>query len=214
VTVPVIRPATCGDAQFLAWAILTATRSHLAKGWFDVALDQPENSCLDFLQGLTTTTTLSHWHYSRFLIAESHNRPVSALSAFRARDAYPIATAALLETIEAQGISTADAALIWKRGAYMFRCTMRPDDECLVIENLATLASCRGRGYSSALLSHAIERGRAQGRSHAQITLFIGNESAERAYIRAGFRAAKERRDPDFEAVAGAAGLRQYIRDL
>lgn len=96
----------------------------------------------------------------------------------------------------------------------MFRCTMRPDDECWVIENLATLPSFRRRGYTSALLSHAIERGRAQGMNQARVTLFIGNDSAERAYVKAGFRLATERRDPDFEAIAGAAGLRQYVRTL
>lgn len=209
-----IRPATPKDTPFLAWAILTATRSHLPRGWFDIALDLPEKACLEFLNCLTTTESLSQWHYSRFLIAESHGCPIATLCAFRARDAYPAWTAALMETLKAQQISPVEAESIWRRGAYMFKCTMRPDDDWWVIENLATLPEYRGRGYTAELLSHAIETGRVEGSTHAQVSLFIGNDRAERAYVRAGFQLVKERRDSHFEAVSGASGLRQYIRGL
>lgn len=209
-----IRQATHKDAQFLAWAILAASRSHLERGWFDIALNAPENACLEFLTRLTTTTKHSQWHFSRFLIAEHEALPVSTLAAFRARDAYPQSTAALMEVIGDQEIAAADAASIWERGAYMFKCTIRPDDDCWMIENLATLPNFQGRGYTSALMSHAFESGRKQGMTHASGSSFIGNVGAERAYLGAGFSAGRERRDPDFEAVAGAPGLRQYTRPL
>jgi ribosomal protein S18 acetylase RimI-like enzyme len=209
-----IRMATRADAGFIARAILAATRSHLPKGWFDIILDRPEDQCLDVIGTLTTTETVSHWHYSRFLIAECDNRPVSGLSAFRAKDAYAVATAALMEGLERSGISASETAAIWKRGAYMFKCTMRPCDDWWVIENLATLPEFRGSGCTSTLLSHSIESGRAHGSTHVQVSVFIGNASAERLYVKAGFHLTKERRDADFEATSGAPGLRQYVRRL
>ncbi len=211
---PSIRPATSYDSRFLSWAILTATRSHLARGWFDIALNRSEGACLDFLEILTTTSIISNWHYSRFLIAEDGGQPVSALSAFRAKDAYPLATRAMVEAMKSHGISTQAAAAIWTRGAYMFRCTIRPDDDCLVIDTLATLSAHRGKGYTSSLLSHVIDSASELSLRHAQVSVFIGNHSAERTYLKAGFHLEKERRDTGFEAISGAPGLRQYAMTL
>ncbi len=44
-----IRPAEPDDAPFLAWAMLTAARSHIPRGWFDIALKRSESECLAFL---------------------------------------------------------------------------------------------------------------------------------------------------------------------
>lgn len=209
-----IRSAKAGDVEFLAWAILTATRSHLPKGWFDIALGKPESWCLEFLMRLATARSASHWHYSRFLVAEDGSGPVATLSAFLATDAYPLATAAMTETMDELGLSPSESNSIWKRGAYMFRCTMRPDNDSWVIENLATLPEYRHRGYTSALLMHALERGHSRGIKQAQICLFIGNERAERAYKAVGFQFDTERRDAEFEFIAGAPGVRRYVRDL
>jgi len=214
VTNVVIRSAVLEDARFLAWAILTASRGHLPRGWFDIALNQPESACLEFLKYLTTTTARSWWHYSRFLIAEAEARPVSTLCACRAAEAYTVSTAAIIETMETIQMAPAEQALIWERGSYLFNCTTRPDDDCWIIENIATLPDCRCRGYTAALLAQAVEKGRAQGLREAQITFIIGNESGERAYAAAGFRFAQERRHPAFEAAAGAPGLRRFVRAL
>lgn len=209
-----IRTANPKDAGFIAWAILTATRSHLSKGWFDIALAQPESECLHFISMLTTTTVLSQWHYSRFLIAEEGVTPVSAVAAFRAGDAYPVSTSALVETIKKLELPSKAAEAIWQRGAYMFLCTMRPNDERWVVENLATIPERRGCGCTPILLSRALDNGRNSGFKEAQITLFIGNERAERAYHKVGFLPDKEKRHPTFEAMTGTAGLRQYRKIL
>lgn len=64
--IPLIRQTLPQDAAFLAWAILTASRSHLDRGWFDIALNQPADRCLEFLRKLSVTTILCWWHHSRF----------------------------------------------------------------------------------------------------------------------------------------------------
>src|SRR4030095_13969344 len=83
------------DAAFLAWAILTAARSHRDQGWFDIVLARPERECLDYLRRLTLTATRSWWHYSRFRVAEVDGQAAAALCAFRAGDGYPTSEAGM-----------------------------------------------------------------------------------------------------------------------
>jgi GNAT superfamily N-acetyltransferase len=209
-----VRRGRWEDAEFLALAILLATRSHLSRGWFDIALNRSESECLEFLRRLTTARARSQWHYSRFVVADVAARPVAALSAVRAADAYSMAPAAILESLKSCGIAAAERAAFWRRGAYLFTCTMRPADDSLTIEVAATVPECCGRGCAAALLAQALEDGRTQGLREVETTCFIGNTSAERTYLRAGFRFAGERSHPDFEAISGAPGIRRFVREL
>jgi|SRR5581483_2255291 GNAT superfamily N-acetyltransferase len=213
-TAPVMRAALRQDADFLAWVILTASRGHLARGWFDIALNQPEERCLQFLRRLATTEAPSWWHYSRFLVAESEGRAVAALSAFPAGEAYPLSQAAMSEAADALRLPASEQSAIWQRGAYIFLCTIDGHDDCWTLENIATLPSHRGYGVTMALLTRAAEEGAARGFKEAQITSFIGNEPARHAYEKAGYRCIDERCHPDFEAIAGTPGLQRFLRSL
>ena len=55
---------------------------------------------------------------------------------------------------------------------------------------------------------------RAAGFKRAQISFFMGNTPAERAYSKSGFVFAEEKTAPDFEAALGIAGIRRFARDL
>lgn len=209
-----IRPAREDDADFLAWAILIAARSHLAKGWFDVVLEGPEASRLDYLRRLTLTPTRSWWHYSRFLVAEQDGIPVAALSAFRADDAYALSQQAMAEVARELGWSDATQQAMWQRGAYIFACTFKSDDDAWAIENVATLPAYRGRGTTVQLLEQAVAEAERNGAPRVQITFYIGNDAAERVYAKAGFKFHDEKRNPEFEAVTGSPGLRRYVRDV
>ena len=209
-----IRAARREDAQFLALVILTATRSHVAKGWFEVALNRSESECLGFLRGLTSATTRSPWHYSGFLIADTATGPVAALCAARAADIYKTASLAIREALKNYGFAAAHRAAFWNRAAPWLTCALRPDNACLAIENVAALPNFRQQGYTAALLDRAFAEGRAQGLNEAQVTCLIGNVSAERAYLRAGLRLVSEWHDLGFEAVTGAPGMRKFARSL
>lgn len=209
-----IRPAREDDAEFLAWAILIAARSHLAKGWFDIVLEGPEAARLDYLRCLTLTPTRSWWHFSRFLVAEQDGIPVAALSVFRAGEAYPLSQQAMTEVARELGWNDAAQQAMWRRGAYIFACTLESDDDAWAIENVATLPTYRGRGIAGELLEHAVAEAERNGAPRVQITFYIGNDAAERAYANAGFKFHDEKRNPDFDAATGAPGLRRYVRDL
>jgi GNAT superfamily N-acetyltransferase len=209
-----IRQASPRDAHFLGWAILSASRGHLPQGWFELAVNRPEGDCLAFLRALTTTTVRSRWHYSRFLIAEVNAEPVAALSAFRFGDTHRISPLALIEAADNAGIRREEQDEMWKRGSYMFTCTSRPDAECWVIESIATLPQYRRCGYTSALLARTLEDANTLGLREAEITIVIGNDSAARAYQKAGFEWAGDRCHPEFEAATGAPGQRRFVKSL
>lgn len=209
-----IRPAREDDAEFLAWAILIAARSHLAKGWFDIVLDGPEAARLDYLRRLTLTPTRSWWHFSRFLVAEQDGIPVAALSVFRAGDGYPLSQQAMAEVAREIGWNDGAQQAMWQRGAYIFPCTLESDDDVWAIENVATLPAYRGRGTTVQLLEQAVAEAERNGAPRVQITFYIGNDAAERVYAKAGFKFHDEKRNPEFEAVTGSPGLRRYVRDV
>src|SRR5581483_2111092 len=145
-----VRPARREDAPFLAWAMLTAGRGHLQRGWYDIAFDLPQAACLDVLARLVLTRAASWWRYDRFLVAEAEGRPAAALSGFGATE-YEGSEAALAEATAMLGWSADDLAGVWTRGAYVFSCTMggaESEAEAWTIENVATAPEFRGRGLA------------------------------------------------------------------
>jgi translation initiation factor 4G len=203
----VIREAQAQDAPFLGWVILAATRSHMPRGWFDIALGLDETGCLAFTTRLARAETRSWWHWSNFLVAEANGVPAAALSAFRVGDGYPPSQAAMNEVAGQLGWGETEIGAMWGRSAYPFTCTIAAEDDVWAIENVATTVEHRGRGLASALISRALEIGRGRGFKESQISMFIGNAEARRAYERAGFRVVDERRSAEFERACGVAGL-------
>ncbi len=209
-----IRRAELRDVDFLSWTILTAGRSHREKGWFDVVLERPEAECLAYVRRLTTAATRSWWHWSRFHVAEVGEEVAAALCAFRAGDGYPLSEAAMAEAGRSLAIPEHELAAMGRRGAYLFTCVLEGGDDLWTIENVATLPAHRGGGLAGALIERALDEGRQGGFAQAQIVFLIDNEPAERAYAKAGFTFAAEKRHPDFAAAVGAPGLRRFVRDL
>lgn len=208
-----IRKARREDAPFLAEAMLGASRGHLSRGWYDIALDASEQRCLAFLAALATAKAPSWWHHSHFLIAESDGVPAAALAAFRAGDAYALSGAALAEASATLGLPESEQAAIWQRGSYLFLCTLGEDDSW-TLENIYTAPAHRGRGLAGELIAYAADEGRNYGFGEMQISFFIGNETAEHTYRKAGFALVGEKRHPDFEAAAGSPGMRRLTRRL
>jgi ribosomal protein S18 acetylase RimI-like enzyme len=211
-----IRPASPADADFLAWAILTATRSHLPKGWFDIVLDRTEREVLEFTRCLTGTHARSFWHSSHFLIAETASEAVAALSVFPARQAYSLYWDAIRQAANQLSWTDPEQDPMWKRGEYLQSCVLPPDEDPNVwaIENVATKPNLRRRGLARQLLESAMAEARRSGAHEIQITFLIGNEAAQAVYAEAGFNRKDEKRTLEFEAACGAPGLRRYSREL
>jgi translation initiation factor 4G len=211
---PTIRRATPDDADFIAWTILAAQRGHRPRGWFDIALDWPEQLSRVFVRRIALAQSRSWWHTSHFLIAEAGGRPAAALCALPVGGSSKDARSAIVEVANAAELDAAEQSAIWRRGAYAAKCWTPGDDGNWLIEHVAAEPTHRGQGLPLALLDHALRAGKAAGYTRASIVFYIGNDAAERCYARAGFAFAEEKRDPEFEALTGAPGFRRFERAI
>ncbi|QOZ31697.1 GNAT family N-acetyltransferase [Bradyrhizobium sp. CCBAU 53421] len=205
-----IRPARSDDAGFIARIVLAAQRGPLPRGWFDIALDWPEEECLAFITRLAVARVRSWYHVAHFLIAEVDGVPAAALCAMPASGTVVAARAAIEEVAAETGV---DADGIVARGAYARNCWVQGGEGDWLIEHVAK-ASHRGRGVVQALIARALADGKAAGYSRASISFLIGNDAAERCYSKAGFAFAEEKRDAAFEALTGAPGFRRFARGM
>ena len=206
-----IRPARPEDARFIAVNILSSQRGHRSRGWFDIALAQPESQVLVFIEKLAVARQRSWWHASQFIIAEVDGQPAAALCALPVAGADDAATAAVKEVA---GEAALSAREIFRRGAYLENCWVGASDDDWLIEHVATQPAYRGRGLVQALLAHALAAGKAAGYARASIPFLIANDAAERCYAKAGFSLAEEKRDAAFEALTGAPGFRRFTRAI
>lgn len=211
---PTIRPARLEDSGFIARNILSSQRGPRPHGWFDIALGWDEPRCLAFVERIATARQKSWWHVSQFIVAEVDGTPAASLCATSATGIGPAAWAAIAEVAGETGLSEADLAAIFQRGAYTAKCWVQGGEGDWLIEHVATLPAYRGRGLVSDLVAHALAAGKAAGFERASISFLIGNEPAERSYAKAGFAFAEEKRDPAFEAIVGAPGFRRFARAI
>ena len=209
-----IRPARPDDAAFLAGVVLAAGRSHVATSFWDLLLDRPGDAAVQaFLERLLLASRRSWWHHAHFLVAERDGVPAAALSGFANDDPEVEAPApAVGRALEAHGVARAAAEAGFARAAPFMLCTLEPAAGSWLVENVATHPGHRRHGLADALVAEVLERGRARGHALAQLSLFIGNTPAQRAYERHGFRVVAERRHPRFEAVVGCPGLARMER--
>lgn len=210
-----VRPATSDDADFLAWVMLTAARSHLDRGLWDITLNRGQDDCLAFLRELARTKTRSWAHYSSFVVADVDGQTAAALCGYDPIESgTPVLAAAIDEAAKQVGWSDSDVAEIWERFAPVGTCISDDAEGAWIIENVATLARYRRRGLVNRLLENTLETGRARGHRLAQISILIGNTPAQRAYEKIGFLPDQEKRHPDYQATVGVPGMIRLLRIL
>lgn len=209
----VIRPAEPRDAAFVGWASVMASRSQAARGWFDIVLQRDEAFVLEFAKYLALARARSWWHWSLFQVAEVDGVPASAMCGFSNSSVYRVSGEAMAEASDKMGISKEEQAQHWPRGSFIMS-TVSGEDDAWTIENVATKPEFRGTGVTQKLMEKELDVARAAGFKRAQISFFIGNTKAERAYAKAGFTFAEEKRAADFEAAMGIAGVTRFARDI
>ncbi len=210
-----IRQATAEDTGFLAWAMLESGRSHVGRGIWDLLISGPERERLAFLEQLALADTVSFCHYSTFLVAEANGQLVSTLCGY---DAAKAGTPALIEAVaevgQKRGWRDVEREQASQRVSPYLSCSPEEPPATWIIENVATIAERRRQGVARLLLEEILERGRRNGYKQAQISLLIGNSSAQRAYEALGFTVTDEKRHPDFEAALRCPGIVRLARDL
>lgn len=212
---PRIRPADLGDIGFLAWVVLAASRSHVPRGFWDLWVDAGEDATLAFIANLLSSER-PHWcHYSRFIIAECDGQPGAALSAYTVDDPELMSPGDAIETASlASGFSAAQQADAGGRIEAFFPCL--PDDapDSWIVEWVATAPLHRRKGLVQALLEKQFDIGRSRGQAVTQISILSGNDPAQRAYERSGYRYVDEKRSAAFEAITLSPGILRMLRPL
>jgi ribosomal protein S18 acetylase RimI-like enzyme len=100
------------------------------------------------------------------------------------------------------------------RALTILNISMQHEQGAWVVESVATRPEFRRRGLIDLLMDEMLERGRARGATTVDIGVFIGNDPAQRAYEKHGFRVVDEKRNAAFEAVYGTPGARMLRRGL
>lgn len=208
-----IRDANEGDIDFLAWVMLEASRSHLARGVWEYVHDHDEDKTLDFLRRLASTDVIHFFHPSLFMIAEVDGNPAAALCGFDHETQGMSALWQVMPSVLSESGIVLDEGFM-RRGSIVGMVTSDYAPGAWVVENVATRPEFRRRGLVRELLDLIFERGRANRFDLAQISVFIGNEPARNAYLAAGFESKDEKRDPTFEKEFGCPGMERLLRPL
>ena len=210
----ILRPAEPKDAEFLGWACVAAARSQLKRGWFEIVLQTDDQAYLTaFAKYLVLAKARSWWHWSLFHVAEVDGVLASAMCGFGDESVYHVSSDAMTEAADKMSIPKTEQAQFWERGRFIIS-PSTSEQGAWTIENVGTKSEFRGTGVTHALLEKELDVARAAGFKRAQISFFMGNIPAERAYARAGFVFAEEKTAPDFEAALGIPGIKRFARDI
>lgn len=200
-------------APFIAWVILTAFRSHLPRGLWDFMRPGTDKELLRYLETLTTSKAPHFAHLPLFIVAEVDGEPAAALSGyFEAEHGGARLRDGMAEADAKTGCVPDPEAI--ERGLTIMNVAPEHEPGVWIIEDVATRPEFRRRGLVEALMQEMMERGRKRGATVSDIGVFIGNDPAQRAYEKCGFRVISEKRDAEFEAVYGCPGVRMLQRDL
>jgi ribosomal protein S18 acetylase RimI-like enzyme len=209
-----IRDARLDDAAFLARLILIAGRAHVKRGIWEVILEQPEDVCIRFLELLAITGDPHLFHHSCYMIAETAGGPVAGIGGYDPdTQGYPKLVEALPIVYEKLGIFPVRDS---NHGgpSRITSCIPPSVRGAWVIDSVATLPEFRRNGIVDRLLDDILERGRRKGFRKAQISIYIGNTPAQRAYEKHGFRILDSWYDKYFEKEIGCPGMARMICDL
>lgn len=209
-----IRSACSDDASFLAWLILTAGRAHVKRGIWEVILNEPEDKCFTFLELLSVTQTPHLFHHSCYVVAEVEGGPVSGLGGYDPdTQGYHKLLEALPEVYRKLGKLPIKGIAAGKPPK--ITASIPPSvPGAWVIDSVATIPAFRRRGIVDRLLDNILDIGRKKGYRQAQISIYIGNTPARRAYEKHGFRLLDEWPDAYFQKEIGPPGMARLICDL
>ncbi len=203
-----IREGRPDDADFIAWVMQEAGRSHLQRGIWDLALPGPDDKRLGYISQLVKTEDRTFCHYKKFLVAEVNAAPAAALTAYIPdTEVRGITIGALNNILSGDGWTEKQIGTMMQCFAPLQTCTPEAPDNTWIIDFVATRKELRGCGLVAPLLDAILEKGRNLGCETSQVAIFIGNSSAQRAYEKAGFKIVDEKRHPDFEAALGCPGI-------
>jgi ribosomal protein S18 acetylase RimI-like enzyme len=213
-----IRRARDTDLDLVTWVMLAASRSHLDRGIWEFLNGTDEAATLSFLRRLATTDAVHMFHASLFLVAELDGEPGAAMCAYdSSSQGFDVVMPDMALATAAEHIDAEDPEYVRRTGVLLSGFIQEdpgPPGPRWVIENVATKPEARRKGLVDALLHQLLGHGRERGFEYAQISVFLENERARRAYVKAGFEVAAEQRSDDWSREIGCPGIEMLLQPL
>jgi len=178
---PIIREAVSEDNSFLAAIILRSARSHQKRGIWDLVFPDSEDDLLRLLETLAVQEPECSCHFSNFLVAESSGEPGAGLSGYDPASVSGVGQA-LAFAFENLGVDEKRLMAAFQRLALFQCCAPDQTPGVWIVEWVATQPEFRRRGFADLLLREILERGKERGYSTAQISTFVENRNAIKAY--------------------------------
>jgi ribosomal protein S18 acetylase RimI-like enzyme len=198
--------------------MLAASRSHLDRGIWEYMNSTDEMATRAFLRRLATTEAVHMFHRSLFLVADLDGEPGAAMCAYdSSTQGFEVALPEIAAATAAEGVNAEEPEYVRRSGVLLSGFVLDdpgPPGSRWVIENVATKPEMRRRGLVDSLLHQLLGHGRERGFEHAQISVFIENERARRAYLKAGFEPLAERRSDEWQQDIGCPGTEMLLQRL
>lgn len=210
-----VRAATPQDSTFLAQIILRAGRCHLAKGYWDLAVEDDGYDRLDLIEMLTVMNARSSCHYSGFHVATVNGVLAGAATGYDPlAEGFMEAGHALAEGFDFLEWSADEVGAAYARLKPFTTCLPRFSSGAWVVEWAAVKPTFSGLGVAGRLLAAVLGTGRSRGYRLAQVATYLDDEAAIALYRRLRFSVIEELRHPDFERALGSPGMVRMGREL
>lgn len=171
----------------------------------------PEEERIDKIAWLVLNAERLGMHYSNCKVAEIDGMIAGGLCTFpRGQDSALL----YIKAFRNMGYGYMDILAGFYRGQAFFRAHPSTLKDALVVEYVGTFPEYQRRGVLNALLEDAIEKARSEGFPRMQVSTFIGNVAAQRAYEKVGFRVDKECTNRSHEKRYGSPGEKRLVLDL
>lgn len=208
--------ATRDHIPIVGWTVMTAGRSQLERGLWELTLGtDSEAEMLPYMEALADTDII-HWaHWSLFMVAEVDGVPAAAMCGFFENE-YSSSTLVqgVMEADKKAGRSQEEFAAGWQRAGSIANIERKHEPGAWIVEHVATRPEFRRRGLTERLVHAMLDRGRERGAKTAEIGVLIGNDKAQKAYEKCGFEVYQEARDGAFEAAYKCPGAYYLKRSI
>jgi GNAT superfamily N-acetyltransferase len=205
------RDAKASDAPDIAKLCYLAGKSHVEVSIYDLMIPGPPGMTEDRIQRMAkviAAEALSWLSYRHYHVVEVDGRVASGLATFAPDQG---SDRQLGRAMMEVGWSVKDLIKMGRRLRVWYRTDPGREQGFLIVENVATFEEYRGNGFTSELLSLAIDEARDGGFKGLQLDVLLGTGPAIRAYEKAGFRMEKTKENKKFEKVFASPGVGEML---
>jgi len=205
------RDALASDAPDMAKLYYLAGKSHVEVSIYDLMIAGPQGMTDDRIERMAKVIAAeapSWLSYRYYHVIEVDGKIASGLATFTPEQA---SNRQLGHAMMEVGWSVGDMMQMSRRLRVWSRADPGREQGFLIVENVATFEEHRGNGFTSELISLAIDMARDGGFKGLQLDVMLGNQPAIGVYEKAGFKMEKTKENKKFEKVFSSPGAGEML---